>query len=488
MRLHDKAFFAAFFFLIGVLAATFINSWQDKFLFAALIAILLGAAFFIFNKRALAILSVFLFFGAVYYFGFDFYQQKINIIFDQKLTFNALVEKISYGENKQDLVVSLNPPYKGKIKITTNRYPSFDYGDAIEFEGIIKKPSTEQYANYLAKDGVFGVSSFPKINLIAKNQGSFVKAQLFKIKSFTENSFKKVLSQEKASFLAGLTLGETAEFSKDFKERMKITGTTHLVALSGYNVTIIVQAITFLFAFLLFGLARSRLLVFILSTFAILGFVIMTGAEASVVRAAIMAGIVLLANQVNRVYSFRNAVTFAALFMVLINPKVLVFDIGFQLSFAALLGIVYLKPAVRKFFKMKSEEGFLSWREHLLTTTSAQMAVLPILLGGFGFFSPIAILTNILILIAIPTTMGLGFSVVFLSLISRYFAQIVAWIVNVFLGYEIGLINFFSNFKYGITVSKFSPVLAIIYVGLLIGFVLWMKRRKNPFLATTSKT
>jgi len=487
MRLHDRAFFAAFFFLIGVLAATFINSWQNKFLVAALIAILLGAAFFILNKKTLGFLSVFLLIGAAYYFVFDLWQQKINIPFDEKRTFSGLVQDVSSAENKQDLVVLLNSPQNGKIKITTGRYPSFNYGDVIKFEGIVKKP-LEKSIDYLAKDGIFGTSGFPKTDLIAQNQGSFIKSQLFKIKTFAESSFKKVLPPDKASFLAGLTLGETAEFSKEFKEKLKLTGTSHLVALSGYNVTIIVQAVTFLLAFLLFGLARSRLLVFILSTLAILGFVIMTGAEASVVRAAIMAGIVLLANQVNRVYSFRNAVTFAALFMVLINPKVLVFDLGFQLSFAALLGIVYLKPAITKFFKVKAAPGFLSWRENLLTTISAQMAVLPILLGSFGFFSPIAILTNILILTVVPTTIALGFLVIFLSLFSHYFAQIIAWIANVFLGYEIGLISFFSTFRYGITVSKFSPVFAVIYAGLLIGFILWMKRRKTPFLAIDSKT
>lgn len=480
MPLHDKAFFAAFFFLIGVLIATFINDWQDRILIAALLTILLGAAFFIFNKYALAFLSIFLLLGSFYYFGFDFYQQKFNIIFDQKQIFSGLIEKSSYGENKQDLVVSLAPPYQGKIKITTSRYPSFNYGDMIEFEGLIKKPSTERYANYLAKDGIFGVMSFPKINLIAKNQGSFIKTKLFEVKSFTENSFKKVLSREKASFLAGLTLGETAEFSKELKEKMKITGTTHLVALSGYNVTIIVQAITFLLAFLLFGLFRSRLFVFVLSILAILGFVIMTGAEASVVRAAIMAGIVLLANQVNRVYSFRNAVTFAALFMVLINPKVLVFDLGFQLSFTALLGIIYLKPAIAKFFKVKPTPGFLSWREHLLTTTSAQLAVLPILLGSFGFFSPIAILTNVLILAAIPLTMGLGFLTAGLSLVSHYLAQVSGWLVGIFLSFEMGIINIFSGFKFGISIEKLSPFLAIAYSLFLIGFVFWIKHRKNP--------
>lgn len=171
----------------------------------------------------------------------------------------------------------MNSPHSGKIKVTTSRYPSFNYGDVIKFEGIVKKPF-EKSVDYLAKDGIFGTSGFPKIDLIAQNQGSFIKSKLFEIKSFAENSFKKVLPPDKASFLAGLTLGETAEFSKEFKEKMKTTGTTHLVALSGYNVTIIAEAITVLFAFLIGRFFRSRVISFILSLVAIFGFVVMTGA------------------------------------------------------------------------------------------------------------------------------------------------------------------------------------------------------------------
>jgi len=179
----------------------------------------------------------------------------------------------------------------------------------------------------------------------------------------------RFLPFEEAAFLSGLTLGGRSDFSKNFKEAMKKSGTTHLVALSGYNITIIAWAMANFFAFFF-----KRKKVFALTTMAIIGFVIMTGAEASVTRAAVMGMLILLASQVGRIYDVRNALMLAGLVMVLLNPKILTYDLGFQFSFLALMGIVYLKPAIQKFFNISEDTGFLSLKDHFLNTTAAQIA------------------------------------------------------------------------------------------------------------------
>ena len=244
------------------------------------------------------------------------------------------------------------------------------------------------------------------------------------------------MPQEKAVFLAGLTLGETSEFTPELKTKLRLTGTTHLVALSGYNISIIAKV-----AALILGAWLSRRWSFILTTLLITGFVIMTGAEASVVRAAIMGFILLLADQINRQYFLRNALALTALTMVVINPKVLAFDLGFQLSFLAVLGIVYLRPWLQKLFHFKDDPGILSWRANFLTTTAAQLAVLPLLLTNFGYFSPISILTNILILEFIPITMALGFFTAAAAIFSYPLALTIGWLAQLFLGYILGVIN-----------------------------------------------
>ena len=473
MRIYDIAFYTAGFFILGVLAA----SSGLNFPIIMMATILLAAIFLLIGYLRkipkifwLTGLSLFIIIGAFYYFWWNNYQIKnLNIIFDEKINFQGLVVKNPEQGNQQKLVVALQPPYSGKVLIKLRSYPSFNYGDLINFEGVIKTPEPADYADYLAKDGIFGIADYPKTELMAKNQGSVIKSQLFKLKEKLISNFQKTLSPEKSAFLAGITLGERTEFSQEFKDAMSKSGTTHLVALSGYNISVIVLAV---FIFLNYFL--SRRLTFILTILAIFGFVLMTGAEASVVRAAIMGFIALLASQVGRLYSIRNAIVLAAFFMVLVNPRVLYFDIGFQLSFAALLGIVYLGPAIQKFFRMKEEEGFLGWQKNFLTTTSAQLAVAPLLIINFNQFSLTAFLANILILEVIPPTMFLGFLLGAMGFFSVALAAILGWFINLFLVYELTLINIFAKISLPITKIGISGI--IIYYLIMVGFIVYNYR------------
>lgn len=464
MRLHDIFFYSTSFFLIGVFAA----GLKLNFALIVLITLLIAAIILIFKKEniILSILTISIIFGAFYYNLYDIKQKyDVDILFGEKTIFNGIV--IDYPEkgNAQKLVVKLQHPYLGKIFAVIRPYPSFNYGDLIEFEGIIKQPEPKNYADYLGKNGIFGIVNFPKTELLAENQASYLKSQLFKLREGVVVNFQKTLVPEKAAFLSGITLGERAEFSKELKEKMNKSGTTHLTALSGQNITIIVIAVSSFFGFF-----TRRKLVFWLTFLTIIFFVLMTGAEASVVRAAIMGGIIMLAKQIGRIHSMRNAIVAAALVMILYNPKILLFDLGFQLSFAALLGIVYLSPAIEKFLKLKQEIGFLGWRENFLITTSAQLAVLPLILINFSNFSLLSLPANILILEAIPLTMIFGFALGALGFIALPLATIFSWFVDLFLSYELAIIEIFSRFPQ--TNFKIGIIGAIIYYLIIIGFIL----------------
>ena len=184
-----------------------------------------------------------------------------------------------------------------------------------------------------------------------------------------------------------------------------------------------------------------------------------------------MGGIVLLAKRANRLYSFRNAIVIAAFLMILDNPKVLSFDVGFQLSFMALLGIVYLQPAIQKFLKISVEnQSVLGWKENLLTTFSAQSAVLPLLVLYFGNFSPISLLSNVLILSVVPLTMALGFVLGFIGFISYELSLIFGWFVNLLLSYETFIIKFFGGLN-AFQIDSMGIPLAFIYYIILAVFI-----------------
>ncbi len=433
MRASDIFFWAACFFLAGVLIASIFSGSTEPLIFSFGAVWLAALALLLSSRQKLAVFSLVMIFGVAYFFVFDKLRKPAPIPYGEKVIFTGIVTEAEQRLDGQKIVIQ-------NIQIAAPRYPKFEYGDELEVSGVIKTIEGD-WENYFKKESIAGLMGFPEINVLSKGNGSPIKTRLLGIKEFFISSFKKVLPFDKAAFMSGLVLGETAEFSDEFKEKLRATGTSHLVALSGYNIGIIASAV----AGLLGLWWVTKRFTFIGSTLFIFAFVLMTGAEASVVRAAIMGFLMLLADKLQRVYYFRNAVAATALAMVLVNPKVLAFDIGFQLSFMALIGITYLEPWLREKFKAKKEAGFLGWRKSFWTTTSAQLAVLPILMYHFGFVSPVSILTNVLLLGAIPVTMGLGFFIGFASVISYWIAWLIALPAQALLGYELTIIDIFSR-------------------------------------------
>jgi competence protein ComEC len=460
MNVHDASFWACASFLLGVFLVSI--SYQLAifiFLIGCVAACLLSKKReYIFYFSLIAIL------GAVYFYGSDFVNLHARVPFGEDAEFRGIIVHVGKSAARQEMIVKLQTPYTGRVKIIAQRYPDFSYGDLVGMSGVIKEPPTE-FLSYYQKERIAGIINYPKIELKDRGRGNFIKAMLLDVKSRVITTFRRTLPAQKAAFLSGIVLGEREEFSKEFKEKMSLSGTTHLVALSGYNISVVAIA-----AATLFGAWFSRRISFYLSVGVIVLFVLMTGGEASIVRAAIMGIISLVAKETERMYSVRNAIVIAAFLMVLWNPRVLVFDLGFQLSFAALLGIVYLVPQLKSIFRV-AENGVLNWKENAVTTIGAQLAVAPLLLGTFGIFSLTSFLANILILSAVPLTMGLGFLMGGLGFVSEFLARIVGLAADLLLTYELWIIDVFSRISLPIAVESFGFFAAVIYYAILAGCV-----------------
>ena len=480
-NIHNLAFGVGIFFLLGIVLASFINN----FLIITFAALLGFFYLFLIDKKIIAFLFLFIIFGAIYFNLFSYFQFKnINIPYNENIKFEGIVTNARNG-SVQQLEISLLGEYKGKINLKTTQYPQFNYGDKIEFEGTIKELSGE-YKNYYLTKSIVGEINFPAIKVISTDNGSFVKSQLFNLRTKIRNIFQSILSKEKAAFLAGITIGSREDFSKEFKEKMSLSGTTHLVALSGYNITVIILAASIFFSSI-FSVATS----FYFNILTVILFVIMTGAEASVVRAAIMGVIVVLSQRMERLSNPRNAIVVAALIMALFNPRVLVFDIGFQLSFAALIGIIYLAPVIKNIFSANGgsasggkifDKGFLSWKENAITTFSAQIFALPILLSNFGIFSLASIVANVLILEFIPVTMGIGFTIAFLGMFSLFLAKILGYLVNIIISYEFFIINIFSKFSIPIKIESGNLYFWILYYLAIFAVVLIFREKDKELI------
>ena len=424
MPIHDKAFYIALFFLLGLAAVNFgFSLW-----IAFVLSLFLSKFFFSLENKYIAVILIITFTGFFYVQLFKSFN-KDNISLNKLDVYSGLITTQPREEIKHTILeVDLYHPHKGEIRLYTSPDREYYYGDIISFTGEIRRSSS----------GNINISSFPEVEILERGRGSAIKSSLFQFKQALVSNLEAVLPVDKSALMAGILLGERAEFSDEFEEAMRNSGTTHIVALSGYNVAILAVIVNTLFA-RFWGRRRS----FYLSMLLIPAFVIMTGAEASVVRAGIMAMILLLAEQQGRTYSFRNAIVLTAFFMLLIDPFAISNDVGFQLSFAALLGLVYIHPWLAKKLKVL-DDGFLSWKKNALQTTSAQIAVLPIIVTTFGFFSPTALISNVLILEVIPLTMLMGFLTSILGFVSFHLSLIVGWATNLLLSYEILVINLFG--------------------------------------------
>ena len=308
-----------------------------------------------------------------------------------------------------------------KIMITAELYPEYEYGDLVLVRGKLVAPksfdpersregpqrasasygaSDFDYAAYLAKDSIFSLSYYPKIEKTGESSFSPFRG-IFKAKKVFQDSVSRSIAEPNAAFINGILLGSRENIPQNLKDAFNETGTTHLLAISGYNITVVALYVSILLTFFM-----RRQKAFWFAVIGIIVFTILTGASASVMRAGVMGILVLIARQAGRFYNPANSIVFAGAAMIVLNPKVLRFDVGFQLSFLATLGLLYLYPLIQR--KMEKIPSLWTFKDNLIATISAQLAVLPVILYNFGNFSPVSVPANALILPVIPLAMLLG--------------------------------------------------------------------------------
>jgi len=499
-------------FIGGVFAGSFFNLPISSFLIVVIIALILITIFYrrgsrILNPKMMVLALVLVGFclGVV---RFDQSESVSRILTNFNDT-DVKIKMLGYVDDepqrlsdKQRLTVNIKEIRASnyvtftneKLLVTTDLYPEFDFGDLLMIEGSTKTPpklflddgEEFDYASYLAKDMIFALSYYPEIKKISLtdfysvNEVSLlekIKIKLFKgifkVKKTFQESIAKSIAEPNASFINGILLGSREDIPQKLKDDFNKTSTTHILAISGYNITIIAQYVMALF---LFFMHRRKAF-----WFAVLGiflFTILTGAQASVIRAAIMGILVMIAYQGGRFYNMTNSVIFAGALMILINPKVLRFDIGFQLSFLATLGLIYIAPLIKE--KLKKFPEKWSLKENFIATVSAQIMVLPIILFNFQNLSLVSIPANVLILPIVPLTMLVGFVAGVLGIVWSYLGQVAGLVAWLFSGYEIGVIKLFSLVPFASKKVFISWYLVpILYLLIILGIFFIRRELEN---------
>lgn len=385
------------------------------------------------------------------------------------------------------------------ILITARKYPVYHYGDTVEIQGVLKKPENFSegfdYENYLARQDIYYLMPYPLITLESEHKGNRFFESLLSIKSSFSEHINRAIPEPESSFMAGLNLGERRTMPQKLLDEFSVTGTTHIIALSGYNITIVADSLmkTLGFLWVPFGIS------FYVAVFGIILFTAVTGMSASAVRAAIMGVLVLVARKESRVYQIKNAIVCAAALMIWQNPRIVRFDISFQLSFLAALGLVFVSPRIDRFaekLKSKIRDRFQQKgseripfdyekakrekksvvREIAVATLSAQFMVLPILVLNFGKVSLISPVANLFILPFIPATMFFGFVTGVAGFFSGTLASVFGFASSLFLRYELWVIHIASVVPFA---SVAFPNISWVLVFLFYGGVAWFLVRKE---------
>ena len=397
---------------------------------------------------------------------------SLDSFLDTEITIvGNVVEEIDERETHLRLIVEAKDV---RVLVTTEKFQTLSFGDTISVTGILGIPEAFetdtgrifQYDKFLAKDEIYYTLPFAEVEILKEGTTSF-RGFLFSIKNFFLTNIKNSIPEPQSALGGGITVGAKRSLGDDLLHAFQVTGLIHIVVLSGYNVTIIAEAIMRSLRFL----PKQTSLFIGAGTITV--FVFMVGAGATIVRAGIMAVLALIARATGRTYALTRALIIAGIIMLLINPLILVYDPSFQLSFIATLGLMYVAPHIEKYIPWVTDKFGL--RNIVGATIGTQIAVFPLLLYLTGLLSLSSLPSNILVLPIIPFAM-------LATLIAGVFGSIpgIGFIVGIpaylILSYVVILVEFIAVIPGSSIVLPAFPfwVTASLYVGL--AFFLWRRR------------
>ena len=335
--------------------------------------------------------------------------------------------------------VHLTYPIDKKIMLyleTDSNSQSLEPGERIVLKTFVNpfknlgNPDEFDYEDFMHNKGFSG-SAFVKSNNWSKTgeRSRSLKTKALNVRAKLLNVYKSFgLDDDSNSFISAITLGYKADLSEDLKDAFRASGTSHILAVSGMHVGIIYIIILSIFSF--FG-KRGRVLFVkqILILLLLWGYVFITGMPVSVIRAAIMLSLLCVGIMFNRKGLTYNTLAVAAFFTLIINPFYL-FDIGFQLSFAAVLSILFFQPKISKLYSPKYKPVDYIW--NLLTVSlAAQLGVFPLVLYYFGSFPTYFFITNLLVLPFIGIIIYLAVSLTLLSFLSFLNIGFIQFAINI---------------------------------------------------------
>jgi len=395
----------------------------------------------------------------------------------------TVIEPPDYRDNYTNLRLSVSAvdtgdgdlEASGLLLVRVSNNQTFHYGDRLRLRGKLQTPPENEefsYRDYLAAQHIHSYMSSAEVTILPDKGGNPISSALYALRDRSLENIYRMFPDPESSLLAGILLGVDTGLTRELQQAFKNTGTAHIIAISGFNISIIAGIF---FAFFSRFLGERRGAVVAILGIALYTFVV--GADAAVVRAAIMGSLALFAKQVGRRQFALNTLLAVAFVMTVVNP-LFVWDVGFQLSFFATLGLIlYADPfsqfadrIIRHYFPESAAERFAElFSEFVLLTLAAQLTTIPIMAYHFQRISLVSFIANPFILPAQPAVMILGGLAVLLSLVWFPLGQLMAWVVWPFVVYTIRMVELFDRVPQGtLFLGKLSIWFVILFYAALL--------------------
>ena len=469
-------------FVFGVLAQSFFALPMSVFFILTIFVLIVLFVFYQNKKIAFVCLcALSLLLGM---WRTNVFLQKMQIAQNKQLDAKEISSEVviasdaAQKENYQQFEIFLTD-FSEKILVQAPKNLDLEYGNKIKLDCTLSLAANREtqnekqfdYRSYLAKEGIYYLCQKSKIVVLADGQGNWFYAKILEIRKKFENVLLQNLTQPEAGLASGIIFGGNNLLSKNTSEAFSRTGLTHIVAVSGYNVTIIAEYLIVLGIWL--GLWRKKAIG--VAIFSIFVFVLMVGFPASAVRAGVMASLVLWAIKNGRLANSFGAILLAASVMLFANPLLARWDIGFELSFLATIGIVLMSDLWEQmWFKKYDSFEFL---EAIFLTISAQILVLPIIVYNFGTISLISVLANALVLPLMPLAMLLVFLTSLAGIIFSFLALPFAWMAYLLLHYIIEVVKFLAHFSWASAeIENVKPIHVFAYYAIVLIGLYFLKK------------
>ncbi len=386
----------------------------------------------------------------------------------------------------------------GMVLVQVPRYSGVSYGDRLRVTGrLVTPPESESfsYRDYLELQRVYSFIQYPQVEQLQERKtGNALLQTSYAFREQGRQVIARLLPEPEASLLQGILLGLESGIPTNLYAAYNATGASHIIVISGFNITIIAGLFSASFGRIL---GKRRAYWFTLA--GILLYVLLVGGDAAVLRAGIMGGLYVTALQLGRRATAYVSLFAAAMFMTLLNPLIL-WDAGFQLSFAATMGLVFFGHPLEQGFKagltrivpaVGARRLLTLLGDALVVTLAAQILTLPLIVHYFGRLSLVAPLTNLLILPVQPPVMVVGGLAMLAGMFpgAQLLAQVVAWIPWLCLLYTNTVVRWMAGLPFA-SLQLGNPTLAalIAYYALVFGMIWLSRQQKHQFQQIWART